>query len=103
MAERSSRLTVAYHGEDRPAFCVAWRGHAGGGGVAGAACQAECAFVVQLLGGQLGLGLHYGGDVSLWGVPVDGFHVPQLPEDELSVRNGDVKTTQHFPFTVPSL
>ena len=97
-----------YHGEDQPAGTLRrvagefW-GRGRGAGVAGAACQAECAFFVQLLGGQLGLGLHYSGDVSLWGVPVDGFHVPQLPEDELSVRAGDVKTTQHFPCTAPSL
>ena len=52
-------------------------------------------FVVQLLGGQLGLGVNCGGDVSLSGVPVDGFNVPQLPKDELSLRVGDVKTTHH--------
>ena len=33
-------------------------------------------FLVQLLGGHLGLGVHYGGDVSLEVIPADGFNVP---------------------------
>ena len=53
-------------------------------------------FLVQLLGGHFGLGVQYGGvSLSLEVVPVDGFNVPQLPEDELSVRAGNVKATHH--------
>jgi len=47
------------------------------------------------LGGQLGLVVDYGGDVSLEVIPVDGVNVPQLPVDELSLRAGDVKAAQH--------
>ena len=52
-------------------------------------------FLIQLLGGQLGLGVDYGGDVSFEVIPVDGVNVPQFPVDELSLWAGDVKAVQH--------